>query len=237
MPHGLRALIENVRSKPDASAARERYRVLAKGYDRTTRWSEQIRAATIEAAALRPGDTVLDVACGTGLSFASLAERVGPTGRIVGIDQCPHMIALAAARCRDGNLPQVDLVNGLIETARFDCRFDAIVFCYTHDVLQAPAALRTLFAAAQPRARVAVAGLRLLPWLWGGPLNTWNLYRTAPYLTTFSGLRAPWAPLLEFCPNLEIVRTFWCGAYYVATGVVAERRARDAPRAHTGVVG
>ena len=54
------------------------------------------RAAAEEVAS--PGDTVVDVGCGTGANFASLRERVGPTGRIVGVDITGPLLDLARER-------------------------------------------------------------------------------------------------------------------------------------------
>lgn len=48
----------------------------------------------VEAAALRLGDRVLDVACGTGAVSRRAAERVGPDGRIAALDINPGMIAV-----------------------------------------------------------------------------------------------------------------------------------------------
>src|SRR6476660_4043688 len=49
----------------------------------------------VEAARLTVSERVLDVACGTGVVTRAAAKRVGPTGRIVGIDLNPGMIAVA----------------------------------------------------------------------------------------------------------------------------------------------
>ena len=54
-------------------------------------------ADLIESAGLSPGDRVLDVACGTGIVARLAAPRVGPTGRVTGLDLNPGMLAVAAS--------------------------------------------------------------------------------------------------------------------------------------------
>jgi 2-polyprenyl-3-methyl-5-hydroxy-6-metoxy-1,4-benzoquinol methylase len=51
----------------------------------------------LSAAALEPGERVLDVACGTGVIARLAAERVGSSGKVVGIDVAPDMIEVAHA--------------------------------------------------------------------------------------------------------------------------------------------
>lgn len=56
------------------------------------------RAAAVAALVLRPGETVLDVPCGTGQSAPGLCAAVGPTGCVLGFDASPGMARIAAAR-------------------------------------------------------------------------------------------------------------------------------------------
>lgn len=50
----------------------------------------------VDAAQVRTGGSVLDVACGTGFVARAAAARVGPTGRVVGVDLNPGMLQLAS---------------------------------------------------------------------------------------------------------------------------------------------
>jgi ubiquinone/menaquinone biosynthesis C-methylase UbiE len=56
-----------------------------------------LAADLIDTAALRPGERVLDVACGTGVVARLAAERVGITGAVAGLDLNPGMLAVARA--------------------------------------------------------------------------------------------------------------------------------------------
>src|SRR5436190_3251062 len=54
-------------------------------------------------ANLRPGEVVVDLGCGGGLDVFLAAARVGPTGRAIGIDMTPEMLALARRNAAQGN--------------------------------------------------------------------------------------------------------------------------------------
>jgi len=71
--------------------------------------------APIEAAALRPGETVVDLGSGAGLDVFFAADRVGPTGRAIGVDMTPEMIAKARANAASLGATNVDFRLGEIE--------------------------------------------------------------------------------------------------------------------------
>lgn len=56
---------------------------------------EPLTRHVVDLAPPRPGDRLLDIACGTGIATRSLAELSGPAGRAVGVDINPAMIDLA----------------------------------------------------------------------------------------------------------------------------------------------
>lgn len=82
-------------------------------------WTER----TLDLAGVGPGDGVLDVGCGTGVLARAAAERVGPAGRVCGLDPNDGMRAVARRRC-----PGVELVEGVAEELPFpDDSFDRVV--------------------------------------------------------------------------------------------------------------
>ena len=203
-------------SGPDPQRALEKYRRHAPGYDATAARTMALRRRTVALLALRPGDVVLDVACGTGLSFALLLERVGPTGTVVGVELSPEMLAQARARVQSNGWRNVVLIESSMEAARIDLPLDAILFNYTHDVLRSRAALERAFGHARPGARVAVAGVKHPPW-WFFPVRLWRFAHARPYLTTFEGLARPWSLLERYVTELEVTPVLF-GTNYMAAG-------------------
>jgi len=60
-----------------------------------------LRARLADRAGLTPGDTVIDLGCGTGANFPHLRERVGAEGRVIGVDVTGPMLARARDRAAD----------------------------------------------------------------------------------------------------------------------------------------
>lgn len=71
---------------------------------------ESWRERAVDALDLEPGETVVELGCGTGANLRLLRERVGPDGRVVGVDLTRPL--LARARGRTSPWPNVHLVQG-----------------------------------------------------------------------------------------------------------------------------
>lgn len=84
---------------------------------------EQYAVKVADAVRVRNGERVLDVACGTGVLAREILRRVGPTGRVAGIDPVLGMIEVAKQ-----NAPAVEWHEGNAESLPFaDESFDVVV--------------------------------------------------------------------------------------------------------------
>ena len=124
--------------------------------------------ATLERAHLRQGECVVDMGCGTGASSIALAERVGPSGQVLGVDVSAPMLARAAERLPAGapvKFVHADATTYQFEPADFDLLFSRFGVMFFAEPARAFANLRT---ALKPSGRLAFACWRKFdenPWL------------------------------------------------------------------------
>ena len=207
---------------PNRKLAREQYSRIAASYDRLgrIRLAEAVRLEAVGRLDLRPEDVVIDVACGTGLSFPLIEEGIGPDGRLIGVDLTAEMLQKAQDRVARAGWQNVTLIEAPVEEAAIPVHADAVFFHFTHDVMRNPAALENVFRHAKPGARVVSAGSKRAPW-WNVPVNVvmWRISRR--YVTTYEGFARPWSHLKRYVPNLR-VRPTLLGAGYIAWGRTQE---------------
>ena len=147
--------------------ARVQRRVQRYGWDLASRdyealWQAQLapaRDALFAWAALRAGEAVLDVACGTGLVALPAAAAVGPRGRVCGVDIAGRMVEAAAAGAaargfNHATFERMDAESLALPDAAFDVVFCALGLMYVPDPC---AALREMRRVVRPGGRVLLA--------------------------------------------------------------------------------
>lgn len=156
--------------------------------ERVARWLRQSAALErqlaplseilFDDAALRPGERVLDVGCGDGPTTVDAARRVGPTGRAVGLDVSPEMLARAAERAASLAGPEgvgaIEWVCADVATWEPEAVHDVVLSRFGVMFFDDP---RAAFAALR-RATASGGRLRVLTWsrrdasdLFGVPLR------------------------------------------------------------------
>lgn len=153
------------------------------------RWEPQVMYALsgilsplMRALDLRPGQRVLDFACGSGEPALSIAPWVAPRGAVVGIDVSAPLLGVARRRARALHIRNVRFEAGDVERlARHRGRFDRVVsrfgIMFVEDVSQV---LRLMYACLKPGGRAALA-------VWGPASRNLTFMLTAPILQRMTG--------------------------------------------------
>ena len=194
----------------------QRYARHAAGYDRSAERTMPLRLRTIALLGLQPGDVVLDIGAGTGLSYAPLLQAVGPAGRVLAFEQSPHMFEHAQQRVQQAGWPNLWHVCEAAHAVRLPQAPDAVLFNYVHDITRSAPALRNLLQQVKPGARLAMAGMKFFPW-WTGPLNLLAWLKNRPYNVRAAELWHPWNLVQAECDDFERWST-QAGMGYIARG-------------------
>ena len=160
--------------QPNLNQSIKDYRELASDYDRNCVRVMPIREEAIAQLKLQTGDVVVDVASGTGLSFPLLMPAIGPSGHLIAVESSPDMMAVARRRVAEAGWKNVTLIEASADCVEIATPYDAVLFHFSHDVMQSDVALERIFRNAKASARIAVAGAKLRSW-WLAPVNVWML--------------------------------------------------------------
>ena len=144
---------------PARSKAAETYNSAADHFDdpALSFW-DRFGERTVDRLVLRPGETVLDVCCGTGASALPAAARVAPNGRVVAVDLAERLLDLCRTKAESRGLRNVEVRSGDLEHLEFAAgSFDAVVcvfgLFFASDMSRAASGLWKLV---RPGGRIAV---------------------------------------------------------------------------------
>ncbi|WP_368279753.1 methyltransferase domain-containing protein [Halomarina oriensis] len=179
------------------------------------------RRQTLAGLNARRGDTVLDVGCGPGVDLPALRERVGPEGRVVGVDYSKGMVERAQRRIDRADWSNVHVVRG--DASHLPLPAESVDRAYATLSLSAmpdlPGVLNAVAETLVPGGRLAVFDTR--------PFQTGYRRALNPLLVRGSWLLTNWHPDVGLLEPLRerfdrvAVETFDAGATVVA---VAHRR-------------
>jgi len=178
----------------------------------------RLRTETIDSLHLLPGQTVLDIACGTGRNFPLILERIGPAGKLIGVDYTAAMLDRARERIEREGWQNVELIQGDAALIDLKRKFDAALCTLAIGVIpDYRGALGRMVAHVKPGGWLAIGDAKRSSRLYGRPFN-WlaNLlgYGAAEVMS-----RRPWEILQEILSNFHY-KEWFSGFFYVAAGNV-----------------
>ena len=189
---------------------------------------DHYRRLTVAALGLRSGDTVVDLACGTGLNFGLLERAVGSTGKVIGVDLTDAMLAVAKRRTEEAGWQNVELiqtdlsdytvpegVEGVMSTLAL-----TLVPEYERVIKEASRSLRS-------GGRMAVLDMKR-PDRWPEWLVRIAAWLNKPYGVSLElADRHPWEVVRRCMGEVEY-REFYFGALYLSVGEVSSPAQLDA---------
>lgn len=127
----------------------------------------------VEYGRIKPGETIIDMATGTGLVAIAASKIVGDGGKIIGIDISPGMLELAKSKIETAKINNIEIRQGDVETAEFpNNSFDTIFCCTALPFLSnVPATLRRWYNFLKPGGKIGICAFAETSFITGNVLR------------------------------------------------------------------
>jgi ubiquinone/menaquinone biosynthesis C-methylase UbiE len=170
------------------------------------------------ALRLNPGDTVVELCCGTGLNFPLLQERVGPEGRIIGVDLTADMLDRARRKMEENGWSNVELMQSDAADYCFPVGVDGIISTFALTLVpEFDRIIRDGCRALKPGGRWVVLDLKM-PSGWTAGLAPMFIFLTRPFgVTKDLAERHPWESMQKYLNDVK-VEDFYLGFAYISSG-------------------
>lgn len=173
------------------------------------------RKRAVDQLSLQPGDSVVEIGCGTGLNFAYLQEKVGPSGKIIGVDLTGEMLEVAHERCQANGWRNVKLVEQ--DAASFPIPQDSDGVISTFALTLVPeyhTVIANAATALKPGKRMVLLDLQLPDW--PKPLVKLGILLTSGFgVNEEIATRHPWESMEAVFGNMQKTDVYF-GAVYLA---------------------
>lgn len=208
---------------------KSKYRARARRYDFTANLYYLIgyrewryRKEAIKALKVTPGDKVVEIGCGTGLNFELLQERIGPAGRLIGVDLTDAMLEQARRRVEEKGWTNVVLVQGDALEYDFPPDLNGVISTYALSLIpDCDPIIERAARALAPGSHLVLLDLKL-PENWPGWLVDVAMVLVRPFSLTEEWLeRRPWQTIRQALgdnlTDVEVAQRY-LGTTYIISG-------------------
>jgi len=176
------------------------------------------RKKAVEYLNLKQGDCVVDLGCGTGLAFPLILEKIGPSGKLIGVDISSAMLSVAEDRVRSAQWKNVELIHSDIEQYNIPTRINGVistgVFGYLNEREEV---LENIYESLVDHARVVIVdGKR--PQKWPSYLFKLFVKLSSPYGLTESYFDASTPDLVSRLFQNVTFEEMYSGLLYITSG-------------------
>ena len=182
----------------------------------------QFRKRTAQRLALRPGDRVLEIGCGTGRNFPYLRQAVGPSGRIYGVDLSAGMLAKAQALCEQRQWSNIELAQDDAAEYVAPEPLDGVLFGLSYNTMpHHRIVLHHALKQLRPGGHIVIMDGKVPPGVGSAlilPFGLWLMKHTM----LGNPLIKPWKDLAGVADNFGM-EEFLFGAWYICFGTKSVR--------------
>lgn len=180
------------------------------------------RRLTIDRLQLEPGDYVVEIGCGTGLNFGLVQDRIGPTGRLIGVDLTDAMLDQARTRVGREGWENVELIHEDAAQYVFPENLDGIYSTFALSLIpEAPKIIRRSAASLKSDGRWSLLDFEI-PGKWPEGLVNAMLFIIKPFTPTEDWMsRKPWPEIqaaMEDALEQPEKESFYLGMTYLMSG-------------------
>jgi demethylmenaquinone methyltransferase/2-methoxy-6-polyprenyl-1,4-benzoquinol methylase len=180
------------------------------------------RRWTIDRLNLERGDTVLEIGCGTGLNFGLVEDKIGPTGKLIGIDLTDAMLAQAHTRIEREGWDNVELIHQDAAMYEFPSNLDGIYSTFALSLVpEAPEIIRRSAQSLKSAGHWSLLDFQI-PGSWPEWLVSAMLFLIKPFTPTEDWItRKPWPEIQTAMGNAlrqPVKETYYLGITYLMSG-------------------
>ncbi len=180
------------------------------------------RRMAVKALKLKPGDTVLELACGTGINFSLFQHYIGPTGQIIGIDLTDAMLEQAQKRVVSHGWKNVTLIQHDASTFQYPSQVNAIFSSFALSIFpDTEKVLQNIANSLAPNGRLVLLELQI-PTSWPSWITSAAVALMEPFAVTDEWVkRRPWDTIRntikKLLDDVEVTERYF-GLTYIISG-------------------